>query len=449
MLAHTTTPSCSPSPLRSSSRTTTSARLVSVLSVLLLSLSACSDQPGNANSDANPADQGGETTPEDMTGGGSSDASADLDTTPRDQGGEDAAPDAAPEIEDMTPDDLGDASEEMGEDLGMPEDMPADMTEEMGLDMGEDLDMLVYPDADVFPCAYPPDPGSNCMDGPHGPGAFLTQFQIVEDRTCCRDFDNDGDFENFIGDTLISTAKQSFGIDVNANIAAAINAGELAFLLEFAAWENDQFDASIEAHFLNGMDTMAPFNDNLAGFGAFYPDPASYDAMTMQPLWGFTSARVHNGELLATGGTLRIYFPGIVDAVQIVLEDVQLKANVTPGADLAAGGGVALTDGEISGAIDRAKFFDSLNKFGSMCSCIGQPIFEKKTNGSYSCLLTQDYCTNSPDSACRLTGQRSFCAGLALFSPSVDVDLDDDGKRDAFGFGARFNAVKTTIEANP
>lgn len=424
----------------------TSTPLV-LVAALLLSLTACSDQPGSANNEPSGEDLG-EQVMQDMTDGG--DQGRDLGETPVDQGGMDATPDASPE-----PTDQGGAGEEMGEDLGQgPGDMPADMLEEDMMadmmDMGsEEMDMLMYPDADVFPCAYPADPASNCAEGPHGPGSFLTQFQIVEDRTCCRDFDGDGDLENFIGDTLISTARQSFGIDVNANIAAAINAGELAFLLEFESWENDRFDPDLQARFLNGVDTIAPFQDNLAGFGAFYPDPASYDEVTMEPLWGFQSARVHGGELLATGGTLRIYFPGIVDAVHIVLEDVQVVADVTPGADLAAQGGAALTNGEISGAIDRAKFFDSLNKFGNMCSCIGQPIFEKRTNGSYNCLLTRDYCTNSPDSACRLTGQRSFCAGLALFSPSVDVDLDGDGKKDAFGFGARFNAVKTTIEAAP
>lgn len=382
----------------------------------------------------------------------------------------DASRDLAPGVDmPAVPTDMPSSPEDMGADQsGEPEDMPLDMTgqdmpadmdpldapadmlvEDTPADMTEPEDMLMYPDADVFPCAYPSDPASNCPSGPHGPAAFVTQFTIVEDRTCCRDFDGDGDFENFIGNTLIKTARQSFGVDVNQNIANAIQAGELAFIFEFEEWQNDQYDPDLTARILNGVDTMAPIADNLQGFGAFYPTPESYDLTTGDPLWEFGTARVFNGMFEATGGTLRIYFPGIVDAVEIILDDVTVTATIPIGADLGAGGSVTMLDGELSGAIVRDKFFDSLNTFSATCSCIGGPIFEKNTNGSYSCLLTEDRCAASPDNACRLTGQSSFCAGLGLFSSSVDVDLDGDGKRDAFGFGARFTAVRTTLEATP
>lgn len=420
-----------------------SLALISSLLILVLS-SACTEEPSSGNTQTSDNDQGV----------AQSDASTDqapgvdMPTSPEDML-------ATPE--DM-PEDQPDAARDMPADLGardMDLDMPADLgtqdmpAEDMAPDMAEPEDMLMYPDADIFPCAHPADPLSNCDTGPHGPAAFVTEFVIVEDKTCCRDFDGDGDFENFIGDTLIKTARQSFNVNVNENIDTAIQTGALAFIFEFEDWQNDQYDPDITARILNGVDAMPPIADNLQSVGSFYPTPESYDPVTGDPLWGFTAAHVFNGMFEASGGTLRIYFPGIVDAVEIILEDVKVTANIPIGANLGAGGSVTMLDGELSGAIVREKFFDSLNTFSQTCACINAPIFEKNTNGSYSCLLTEDRCASDPDNACRLTGQLGFCAGLGLFSSSVDVDLDGDGKRDAFGFGARFTAVRTTLEAMP
>ncbi len=431
----------SPSPLI----TTCLRSSLGVCCLLTLLMPACTEEPSSGNQDTLSRDQG---TP--------------LDQQPEvtnDQGTPQDMPARPTDMATPEPEDLGVDLPVSGNDMGPSQDMDLDMTAsdlgpqdmapvDMAPDMSEPEDMLMFPDADVFPCAYPPDPASTCPTGPHGPAAFVTNFTIVEDRTCCRDFDGDGDFENFIGNTLISTARTSFGVNVNQNIDNAIQAGALAFIFEFEDWQNDQYDPQITARILNGTDTTAPIDDNLFGSGSFYPTPESYDA-NGQPRWGFTQAHVFNGMFEATGGKLRIYFPGIVDAVQIILDDVKVTAQIPIGADLGAGGSVTMLDGELSGAIIRKEFFDSLNTFAQTCSCMGGPIFEEQSNGSYTCLLTEDKCVGDASNACELTGQLSFCGGLGLFSSSVDVDLDGDGRRDSFGFGARFTAVRTTLEAAP
>lgn len=413
-----------------------------LLLLLLASLTACT------------AEQPGDTSENNMSSNSS--AKQDMQPSNNRQSGEDMKP--AVDEEDMKMA----ASVDMRPGQTEPEDMPADVMDMRMItdmdaiaDMGSEPDMrvedmkpeLMYPDAGGVTCPYPSaDP--MCPMGPHGPGSFISEFVVVEDKSCCRDFDGDGDNENFVGADLVSLANQFGGINVNQNTTQAINAGELVFLFEFENWNNDQYDPDITMRMLTGYDADANFADNVAGFGSFYVSEDSYKA-NGDPRWGFESARVHNGEFLATGGTLRIYFPGLVEDVTIILADAQIEADVTPGAVLGAGGGVALTNGKLSGAILRKQFFESMNAVSSNCACIGDDMFREKTNGSYECLFREDKCTTDPDSACRLTGRLDLCAGLALYSTRVDVDIDNDGKKDAFGFGATFKSVPATLLEEP
>jgi|GEM_PF-2168527 len=366
--------------------------------------------------------------------------------------------------EDMseTPEDMGQDPADMvaGADMSMPpedmetiEDMPADMTPgdmasmDMAADMPEELDMLMYPDAGQFECAYPSsDP--MCPMGDYGPGAFITKFEIVQDNTCCRDFDDDGMFENFIGAQILPTAEQVSGVSVNQNLAASIDAGETVFLFEFEDWQNDQFDPMFVTRILTGEDTDGNMADNIAGTGAFFVSPDSYDDQGA-PLTEFMTSYVHTGDYAARGARLRIYFPGLLDAVNLTLTDVHIDAKVVPGADLAAGGGVELIEGELSGALLRDEFYESINLVSNKCACLAQDIYIKQNDGSYECAISQDECTTDPDSACRLTGRADICFGLELYSKRVDLDSDGDGMRDSFSFGARFEAVPTELRALP
>lgn len=347
---------------------------------------------------------------------------------------------------------------DMGVDQGQPQDMPADMPaggEDMAADMAveEDMaaDMFMAPDLPAYPCAFPAsDPACPSGDG-YGPGSFVTRFEIATDEQCCHDLDGDGTNDNFIGSNIISLASSFGGVDVNANIQAAISQGRLIYLLEYDHFDNDRYDGSLGLKFLTGGDAMPPFGDNLVGSGSFMVDPNSYDSQG-QPLWAFTSAYVIDGMLHAEGGQLQIYFPGLVEEVDLALRNVVLDATVTPGADLAEGGKVVLTDGRLSGGLMMERFYDSMNVVANACTCLGQDIFTKKystVNGQqqpyYDCALSASACANDPDDACRTVGDRQLCFFLGVASKNADVDTDGDGVRDALSFGTRIEATGTTL----
>ena len=60
------------------------------------------------------------------------------------------------------------------------------------------------------------------------------------------------------------------------------------------------------------------------------------------PLWDFMSGHVYNYKLETAGGAMRIYFPGLLDSVELHLVDVEIKGDVQPGADLAGAGKVSI-----------------------------------------------------------------------------------------------------------
>lgn len=413
-------------------------KVLACASLLVLASAACSNNdPGSQP----PAEDMATPTPDMATGNNTTPAEDMKQETPEDM--------AEAPVDMATPEDMPGTVEDMETIEDMPADMMAgDMTSlDMPADMPEELDMLMYPDADQFECAYPSsDP--MCPTGAYGPGAFITKFEIVKDNTCCRDFDNDGMFENFIGAQILPTAEQVSGVSVNQNLAESIDLGETVFLFEFEDWQNDQYDPSFVTRILTGTDTDGNMLDNKAGMGAFYVSPDSYDEQGA-PLTEFMTSRVHAGDYAARGSRLRIYFPGLLDAVNLTLTDVHIDAKVVPGADLAAGGGVELIEGELSGALLRDEFYESINLVSNKCACLARDIYIKKTDGSYECAITQDECTTDPDSACRLTGRADICFGLELYSKRVDLDSDGDGKRDSFSFGARFEAVPTELRALP
>lgn len=338
---------------------------------------------------------------------------------------------------------LTDMGKDLGKDFGS--DMGKDMPGDMGVDQGPDMmDMLSYPDLMEFPCSFPStDP--NCATG-YGPGSYITKLKIVEDNSCCRDFDGDGNNDNFIGASLISTAKLAFQQDVNANIEAAINAGAMVYLIEYRDWSNEAYDPTMTLGLLNGVDTDGSLAENTAGNGEFNVLPDSFDAQGL-PKYNFPVGMVHNYKMTANDGRMKIFFPGLIDGVELILVDVQIKATVKPGANLAAEGHAALGNGTISGAMLREPLFTSINAISNRCTCIGKDIFtfDAQTN-KYQCTLNEDSCTMDPNSDCRNIGQKQLCSTLSFVSGRADLDVDKDGKTDAYSMGATFEAVPTKLK---
>ncbi len=401
-------------------------RLTALIAIFLFAISACSsDETNQANN--NPMDA---SSSSDIDENGDSDAheSPDSDLSDAVFGGNDVNP---------------------NQDTGTNTDKD--------VDSGVKTD-VVEPDPDEYPvvepvaCAFP-STDESCVPGNFGAGTFLTEFQIVEDKSCCYDFNGNGKLDNFLG-SLVGTisAFPAFG-DVNANIRTAISLGELVYLFEYSDLEHPEFDSDFKLTLFEGRDTDLDFGPNLVGAGDFNLLPHSYE-MPGVPKWAFEKARVHNGELLATGGRLRIRFPGMLDEIVMILEKVRVRAKIVQEAgkapDLKAGGRVWLTQGELAGALNRDTLFSSLNDAAKGCECIQDvdAIYAyNSTNDIYSCAITSADAgrCRSASPECQNLADQNICRLLALQSSKVDVDTDNDGKPDAFSFGARFTGVGASI----
>lgn len=362
----------------------------------------------------------------------------------------------------VTPADMSAQPDQGGEpDLVVGDDMPADQGVDMAPadmmetpDMAPDMEPDMEPDMPLaveYPCAFPSsDP--QCAQGEWGASSVLSEFYVVPNRSCCFDYTGDGQIDNAVGAQIVSLAQTLGFADVNSSIASAIGTGELVYLITYADWTALEADSNISLSMLSGTDTDLDYLDNLQGTGSFFPDPASLDAQG-KPLWRFSQARVAapamaggQSKLSASGGSLDVTFPGLVDAVELRLEQVRLEASVVGGATLEAGGRVALVQGKLGGVLPRARFFDSLNVVSNQCACLRRDAFayNAETN-RYTCTLDQTYCAQDPDDGCRSVGDRALCSSLAFLSRQTDVDTDSDGRDDAFSFGATFEAVGTQL----
>lgn len=358
------------------------------------------------------------------------------------------------DVIDLGPEDMPTIKADMKEDMTQPSKDMSGM-QDMGADAGEDMaamedmgaaDMMMWPDMMDAACTFPTtDP--NCPMGPYGPGAYVTKFQIVEDTTCCRDFSGDGSPDNFVGSTLIRTAKTAFMQDVNANVAKAIELGLTVYLFEFKDLGDVRYDRSLSIDVLTGTDDDLDLTNNTAGNGAFVVSPRSFD-FAGQPRSYFHQAQLYNGKLFASQGRFEVTFPGLISGVELILADVELRADVMPTSTLGAGGGVGLGNGELSGAMLREPLINSMNSLARSCACIGRDIFSyQAATNTYKCELNASACET--DARCKDVGDKTLCSTLAFLSRSVDIDSDGDGKRDAYSFGAKLEAVPTVLKSTP
>ena len=368
--------------------------------------------------------------------------SGNNDTTGDNNGGSDAATDASG-VADAGP--VPDATDGSKRDGGGVDDTGSDVGDVTSADIGTDTaDVWDEPDVAPQPCFHPSsDP--NCPMGAYGAGAFLKTIQIAEDRTCCRDFDRDGALDNKIGEYM--KLLKANGTDMNARIAAAVQAGELAYLLEFSNWANETSDPQLDVRLFLGADDDFDYSDNLAGTGSFLIEEASFEP-NGDAKWVFATGVVRDGKLRANGGTLELVFPGLLDEVRLHVSDVTVGADVVPPADLQSSGRVTLANGELSGALHRELLFGSLNEAAVGCSCLQKPIFSYDAPADqWRCDVEEADTTGCQfdTPGCQSLADPTFCTFFELASKGVDVDADDDGKKDSFSVGARFTAVGASI----
>ncbi|MFU8804100.1 MAG: hypothetical protein ACNA8W_09855 [Bradymonadaceae bacterium] len=399
---------------------------ISAASMITLGLTACS---------------GGETnTPQ------NGDPDVGLDTSSDTDPVNNQAPDASPRVDA----DLDTTNPDPSDTAGAPDTTTAG---DADVDPGED-DVYMIPDVEDYECFYPSqDP--ECAQGPFGPGSFIEQLVIVNNRSCCYDYTGDGQNDNRIG-TLLGQLQALPGMgNVNDNIAYVINQGLLSYVFEFSNFAHPLYDPSLDLKIVLGEDTDEFFADNLAGEGSFNVLPESFKEDGTTPKWEFEQARVQNGRLIASGGSIDLTFPGLLDDVAISLVDVHVRARVADEAgkepDLTAGGRVWLTTGELAGILLRDKLFESMNNAAHSCECIqdARPVMYSydENQDKYNCELTdQDANRCSQAGAeCANLGDKLICNFFAAYSENVDVDSSGDGTNDGYSVGVRFEAVGASL----
>ncbi len=319
-------------------------------------------------------------------------------------------------------------------------------------------------DVDPVECAHPADDDPDCPDGEFGPASFFSHFEI-SDGDCCFDLTGNGHNDNFIGEDVvpaIESGLDGFG-DVNDNINSSIEFGELAYLLEAAHWDHPEWDDDMELYVHLGGETNDDMSTVLAGDGAYEVAEENFDADGNRR-FAFDDVTVRDGVLEASGGTVAVMFPGLVEGLVLTLKDVHLEGEIvqSPEPELQSGGNFAISDGQMGGALMRDDFYKSMNEIAHTCDCIeddyedpdnpdpwSEGVFRyREDNDSWSCLqgkVTGDACSEpGTPPRCQTLGEEEFCTILGPFSSSSFTDVEVDGEL-GYSVGLHFESVTTEI----
>ena len=356
-----------------------------------------------------------------------------------------------------------------GDDADTGDDADADDDEEDVVDE-PDADVDDGPDVEEVDCAFPSD-DPECEGGDFGPATFFTEFVIEtrdEEDACCFDLCQDvggsmeGFIDNRIGEQIVGPLSGVDGIeDINHNINASIQSGDLMYLLESAFWNHPEWDNDLELRMYRGSSTVETMERNLAGEGSFNIGADNFDD-DGEPLYGFGQARVNDGVLTAEDGFISVEFPGLVDGVQVLLGNVKITGDIVqdPEPDLTAGGKFALENGKLGGVLLRDRLFKSINVLSHDCPCLDVDVEDpdnpdlyqeglfryRETADDWRCTAKEgvaDQCQGSGDpSYCQVLGHNQLCTLLGMYSSNYDCEVDGEV---GFSIGVHFESVTTEI----
>ena len=257
------------------------------------------------------------------------------------------------------------------------------------------------------------------------------------------DLNGDGLVDNGLADLMAAMAEfLGASLDLNAEIAAAIEEGLLLLLVEWVALDDPVDDPWVAINGYLGQDADGgSYEDNLTGSASFWVAPDSLDPETGLPLISVAPLVLDKSTLL--GGPMSITFPIPADGdlYPITLVDAQLHAEVAVNP---SGHGLDVMDGVIGGAVPMDSVWALVNAYeAAQCEClaISGPLLTWTGEGS------TPVCADAP-------GECDFeiCAALAEYCSLLvmlvqpDLDTDGNGVEDAISAGVYFGAVAAIIE---
>ncbi len=282
-----------------------------------------------------------------------------------------------------------------------------------------------------------------------GPGVLLNHLELPEygATPCCFDYTGDGQPDNGLVNLLHLLAGLLGDVDVNEELASAIQAGLIITLFEFRGVGDWQSQPACSVAFYQGADTNDDFSDNLdpAHAGDVLVTPESLDPEG-QPLALFETAAIDAGFLQAGPGQVILDIP-LMEGMLIhaVLDDARIEAAVTADTSVYPLL-VRLDEGRLGGYMAREVILDALNGFAAAgCACLMLP-------GPLVDIVANRCSTEGQPDLCTGSGE-DMCAQLYEYCPTavgmmpylMDVDSDGDGRRDSLSLGAYFTAIPAHI----
>lgn len=263
----------------------------------------------------------------------------------------------------------------------------------------------------------------------YGAAGVITMLEVLEDASCCVDFDGDGTSDNALGQGFADIQKLD---ELNQDLAQSLVDGAQTIVFELLPPSAGQNDQTV---------TLNVYGGHRVGESPTYGPQIAIDAATIDrgvaPLFTFDDARVEGDRLTASQGAMQFEasFNGVL--LKPTVHDVRLDARIE-GSD----SGLTLRDGAIGGRIELSQIHSEISRVAADCDCLAlrQP------------LVTDGVCSTPDVAACEAAGAES-CAAIAEVCPVLeiiasniaDVDADGDGTPDSISLGAIFETEPAEI----
>jgi hypothetical protein len=282
--------------------------------------------------------------------------------------------------------------------------------------------------------------------------------------TCCRDFgaisrDAIEVHSSFMDNALATLADGlgTFGIDIQATLTDSLQDGSLVLLLDHRDLEATLPDEFALAQFIGSFAPGTDYTIASAGNGTFYADPAlSFLPGSGEPR-NFAYPALMTSPAMTAGPlalSLSLPFGFLTLNVSAEQSEVNGDATISPG-------GVAYTNGELSGFILTDDIFNGLNLVlnSPLCACLGlsSDVYSKAPSGLWGsdCISNASTLCNDPgEEVCvTLAGTNLFgsppqvCTVLpGALQENADIDLDSDPSvYEGMSVGLQFTAKNATF----
>ncbi|MFH1530719.1 MAG: hypothetical protein ABIK09_08330 [Pseudomonadota bacterium] len=215
--------------------------------------------------------------------------------------------------------------------------------------------------------------------------------------------------DNGVGGLLENLAQY---IDANAEIATALDEGTIILLAEFVDMALDGSAFLVNFYLGVAVDDKATCDWQVEPCD-YLADVASFNPIDCDPLISFGNATITDGAF-AAGGPDDIFSVTIPLDVGLVLTANAYMARLLATPVIDGGMVLALNDGVVGGAIDKAELLET-------CMALPEDLFAELG-----------------------IGKELVCNMLDMFI-QPDIDRDDDGELDSASVGIAFGAIPGTI----